>query len=154
MTLKRRADSSVQKRFTEFWCRTLRDEASSRLQFYKAIKNELKTEEYLTIPTFEYRKAIAKIRCSDHPLEVEKGRHRNIPRESRICKLCPLRDVETEEHFLTKCTFFDRYKPKHDLQHIRDANAFINNTDHTQLGRYLAAALAERNKYMDWFDLV
>ena len=153
MTLKRRADTSVQTKFNEFWCRTLREESSSRLQFYKAIKKELKTEEYLRIPTFAYRKAIAKIRCSDHPLEVEKGRHRNIARENRICKLCPSRDVETEEHFLIKCTFFDRYKPKYDFLHIRDANAFINNTDHTHLGQYLIEALADRKKYMDWFDL-
>ena len=151
--LKRRAVSSIQTKFTDFWHRTLRDETSSRLQFYKTIKNELKFEEYLTIPTFEYRKAIAKIRCSNHPLEVEKGRYRNIPRDSRICKLCPAGEVETEEHFLTKCTFFDRYKSKYNLQNIGDAIAFINNPEHNQLGRYLFEAFEERKKYMEWFDL-
>ena len=93
LLLKRRASSSTKLKFTDFWHKTIADEASNRLQFYKVIKNEFKFEEYLTIPIFESRKVITKIRCSDHPLEVEKGRHRNVPRESRICKLCPLGEV-------------------------------------------------------------
>ena len=154
LTLRRRAASAMQIKFSDFWYRIHRDGTSSRMQFYRSIKNELKFEEYLLIPTFEYRKSIAQIRCSDHPLEIEQGRHRNIPRDSRICKLCPSGEVENEEHFLTKCTFFDRYKPKYDLQNIDDATAFVNNTEYNKLGRYLFEALGERKKYMGWFDLV
>ena len=154
LTLKRRAVSAIQTKFSDFWHRLLRDENSSRMQFYRSIKNELKFEEYLSIPTFEYRKSIAQIRCSDHPLEIEKGRHRNIPRDSRICKLCPSKEVENEEHFLTKCTFFNRYKSKYDLQNIETATAFVNNTEHNKLGQYLFEAFVERKKYMGWFDLV
>ena len=146
----RRAASAIQTKFSDFSHRILRDETSSRMQFYRSIKNELKFEEYLSIPTFEYRKSIAQIRCSDHPLEIGKGRHRNIQRDSRICKLCPSREVENEEHF----TFFDRYKPTYDLQNIEDTTAFVNNTEYNKLGRYLFEALAERKKYMGWFDLV
>lgn len=94
------------------------------------------------------------MRCSDHPLEVEKGRNRNIPRENRLCKLCLQKEIETEEHFLTKCTFFDRYKPTYNLQHINAAKVFINDTAHVQLGHYLAEAFTEKKKYKDWFDLV
>ena len=37
-----------------------------------------------------------------YPLEIELGRHRGIPAENRLCKLCR-REPETEEHFLLKC---------------------------------------------------
>ena len=151
--LKNRAISAVQTKFTNHWQKTLDDETSNRLQFYKAIKNEFKFEEYLTTPTFEFRKAITKIRCSDHPLEVEKGRHRNIPRENRICKLCPFGEMETEEHFLTKCIFFDICKHKHDLQYIIEANDFINNVEPNQLGGYLTDAFSERKDYIEDLSL-
>ena len=149
LLLKRRAISSTKLKFTDFWHKTIAGEASNRLQFYKVIKNEFKFEEYLTIPIFESRKVITKIRCSDHPLEVEKGRHRNVPRESRICKLCPLGEVETEDHFLTKCAFFDRLKLKHDLPHTTDSKDFVNNTEYDKLGRFLTEAFAVRMKHIE-----
>ena len=65
-----------------------------------------------------------------------------------------VREVENEEHFLTECTFFDRYKPTYDLQNIEDTTAFVKNTEYNKLDRYLFEALAERKKYMGWFDLV
>ena len=89
----------------------------------------------------------------DHPLEVEKGRHRKIHRENRICKLCPSKEVECEEHFLIKSRFFNRYKPTYGLQNITDAYDFITKTENIKLGKYIAEAFGERKKYMDWFEL-
>ena len=145
---KKRAVSSTVLKFTDFWNK-IKQETSSRLQFYKAIKNDLKFEEYLTITTFESRKLITKIRCSDHQLQVEKGRHHNVPRENRICKLCPLDEVETEDHFLMRCTFFDRLKRKHYIPLVNDSKTFMNNIDYNHLGRYLTEAFDIRKKYID-----
>ena len=61
---------------------------------------------------FENRKATTKIRCSDHCLEIEKGRHKNIPRVERICKVCDKSEIETEEHFLQKCKKYDPLRNK------------------------------------------
>ena len=72
-TFKRRATSSIHLKFTEFWGKRVSDGTSSRLQFYKTIKNKFEFENYLTIYTYESWKAISKIRCSDHPLEVKRG---------------------------------------------------------------------------------
>ena len=44
----------------------------SRLSFYKEIKGELKMKTYLQTTNLEHRKYIAKIRCSDQSLEIEK----------------------------------------------------------------------------------
>ena len=133
LLFNKRAVSSIQVKFTDFWNKTKQEETSNRLQFYKAIKNDLKFEEYLTIPTFESRKVITKIRCSDHQLQVEKGRHHNVPRENRICKLCPLDEMETEDHFLMRCTFFDRLKLKHYIPLVNDSKTFMNNIDYNHL---------------------
>ena len=149
LLFKRRANSFTQVKFTDFWYRTLDAEASNRLQFYRGTKHEFKFEEYLKLSSFESRRALTKIRSSDHPLEVEKGRHQNIPRERRICKLCPLSEVETEDHFLTKCTFFDNLRLKHNLPYTNNSEHLINNTEHNQLGRYLVEAFAVRKKFIE-----
>jgi hypothetical protein len=38
-----------------------------------------------------------------HNLEIEKGRHKNLPEHIRICTLCNC-EVEDEIHFLMRCT--------------------------------------------------
>ena len=37
--------------------------------------------------------------------EIEKGRHKKIPRENRFCTLCQNMEVEDEVHFILKCPF-------------------------------------------------
>ena len=149
LLFKRNTTSSIQLKFSEFWHKTIYEETSNRLTFYKSIKSKFKLEEYLKIPIFQYRKAITKIRCSDHPLEVEKGRHLNIPRENRICKICPLREMETEHHFLIRCPFFDRLKIKHGLPHTEQIKNFVTNTEHNKLGQYLTEAFDMRKKQIE-----
>ena len=83
-----------------------------KLRFYKLFKTEFNFENYLEIvPHFPLRKIITKFRCSDHRLEIETGRHRKIPINQRICKICTS-GIETEEHFLR------RWCPK--LKNLRD----------------------------------
>ena len=43
------------------------------------------------------------MRISDHFLEIERGRYRNIQREKRICQKCNLNEVEDEVHFFFIC---------------------------------------------------
>ena len=113
-----------------------------RLEFYKKIKKEFGFEDYLTIHTFKERRAISKLRCSDHGLEIEKGRHKKIPREERECKLCCNRNIETEEHFIFLCNFYDTLKAKHEFRYTID-NLF--NTEHLdKIGKYLVDAFFER----------
>ena len=76
------------------------------------MKKEFNFEEYLNLPNFAARKAITKIRCSDHQLETEKGRHRRVPRELRLCKLCNNGHIETETHFLMECDYYNDIKQR------------------------------------------
>ena len=45
---------------------------------------------------------ITKFRVSDHTLEVETGRYKNIPRENRNCKICK-DEIDDEYHFFLNC---------------------------------------------------
>ena len=46
---------------------------SSKLRFYKQVKESFEMEPYLkVIPIFHIQKVITKFRCSDHILEIEK----------------------------------------------------------------------------------
>ena len=91
----------------------------NKLRFYNLIKKDFRREPYLdTIKSFKLRKTMTKFRCSDHQLEIEKGRHRNLNVEDRICKLCH-GGVETELHFLEICSYYDNLRTQY----------FANSTD-------------------------
>jgi hypothetical protein len=51
-------------------------------------------------------------------LEIEKGRHQNIPLNERICKLCKL-EIEDEIHFLLQCPILNSFRTEA-MQQISD----------------------------------
>ena len=60
---------------------------TSKLYIYSKIKSNLKLENYLLFfSNFKMRLLFTKFRVSDHSLEIESGRYKNITREERICK--------------------------------------------------------------------
>ena len=52
---------------------------------------------------FSLKKVLSKFRCSDHDLHIERGRHKGLPLEERLCTMCPNNSIENEAHFLTEC---------------------------------------------------
>ena len=79
----------------------------NKLRTYREFKTEYKLENYLVeVQNTEHRRALTKLRISDHILQIERGRYNKdyiIP-ELRICPHCHV--MEDEEHFLTKCTIY------------------------------------------------
>ena len=55
--------------------------------------------------SFQYKSAqkTHKLRCSDHDLHIEIGRHKNLRLDKRLCKHCDSQDVEDKIHFLFRC---------------------------------------------------
>ena len=141
--LKYNAKSSIHDAFVEYWKNNISTN-KGRLEFYSNCKHDFKLEEYLCIPSFEKRKAIAKLRCSDHALEIEKGRHKKIPREARLCKLCTRGNIETEEHFLLECTFYDDIRIKLNFDCANESIFAFDNT--YKLGEYIMLALTKRGE--------
>ena len=145
-TFNRTVDKNIKTIFKNFWSDTLKNPHLSRLQFYNSIKEDFSVETYLDLPDFNHRKAIAKLRCSDHALEIEKGRHRGTDRNRRLCKLCQDNEIETEDHFLSKCKFFKTLKTKHELPQTTTSTRIMWDTMPETLGKYLIDAWSEREK--------
>ena len=62
---------------------------------------------YLSKPIdFKYRKEITKCRISNHRLNIEVGRYKNVVRPLRVCTLCDHDDIEDEFHIILKCPFY------------------------------------------------
>ena len=84
------------------------------------------------------------MKCSDHVLEIEKGRHHKIPRDKRICRVCHEGAIEDEEHFLLKCIAYRRLREKYEMNsdNIED---FLNTEDQEKLAMYLISAFKLRD---------
>ena len=141
---KIKVNKNITEKFIRFWKGYKKNETPSRMQFYNEIKTNFAFEEYLDLPNFSLRKIITKFRCSDHTLEIERGRHNNIPREERVCKVCDCEETETEEHFLIKCKFYETLKSKYQIRQYENSLIFLCQTSPACLGRYLIDAFAER----------
>ena len=75
----------------------------SKLRTYSLLKKTIGMECYLTkITNPVIRRTVAKFRLSNHRLNIETGRHKNIPKELRFCHFCK-NTVESEIHFLIEC---------------------------------------------------
>ena len=127
---KKATKLSLENGFKKWWKKALEDPSISRLLFYRKIKSEFGMENYVKIPGFQQRRHISKLRCSDHALEIEKGRHkkgntRTLANE-RICTLCKNGQVEDEEHFLLKCDAYKSLRTKHKFEHFTEVLAFFN----------------------------
>ena len=76
---------------------------TSKLRTYSQLKGSIGLEKYLlTITNTDDRSQLTKIRLSNHPVMIEKGRHQSIEKQSRFCPFCE-NQVEDEIHFLLDC---------------------------------------------------
>ena len=84
---------------------------SRRLETYS---HEFKFERYLDfINDNKFRSALIIFRVSSHKLQIERGRHLNIPRNERICRNCNLNMIENEYHFLLICPKYTDLRNKY-----------------------------------------
>ena len=75
----------------------------SKLRTYGLLKTEPGYEFYLSnIQSIKDRTALSKFRLSNHVLQIEKGRHKNVDKQERFCPFCP-DVVEDEKHFFLGC---------------------------------------------------
>ena len=112
-------DSFHQEAFTNI------GEASSKLRTYGMIKYHIGLENYLIqIKNTEVRRAVTKFRLSNHNLNIEKGRHKGVPKELRFCPFCPS-EVETEIHFLMECSLYQKIRDEMLTEIIRQNPSFL-----------------------------
>ncbi|MEW8547450.1 MAG: hypothetical protein AB2693_28420, partial [Candidatus Thiodiazotropha sp.] len=78
----------------------------NKLRTYALFKQNFTLEKYLQYGSRNQRKTLCKFRISNHKLEIEQGRYKNISVDKRICKLCN-DGIEDEIHFLLNCSVLD-----------------------------------------------
>ena len=105
-----------------------------KLCIYKQIKVMYEPSLYLSVlKEKKYISSIAKLRCSDHRLKIETGRHMNIalPLEERICMYCyrsvDKNYIEDEYHFLIVCPAYDDIRNEYLTHFISKLNP-VNQT--------------------------
>ena len=57
----------------------------------------------------EIKEEVCKLRISNHKLEIEQGRYKNISADKRTCKLSN-NGFEDEIHFLLKCSVLEKMR--------------------------------------------
>ena len=81
----------------------------SKLFLYKHIKTKFELESYLLKESsFKNRQILTKFRVTDHSLNIEIGRYKNILRENRICTEC--KEIEDEYHFFLYCNLNKQFR--------------------------------------------
>ena len=132
--------------YLDHWIKLLRDPSISRLNFYTKLKTEFGIEKFLDTLNFEQRRAITKLRCSDHSLEIEKGRHKGIKdRSKRLCPLCPNPEMEDEEHFIFSCKSYSHIRLKYGIMQSMPLQELFRDTYCTKLAKYVIEALDKRD---------
>ena len=126
--------------FTVNWKNKLLSEDISRLRTYKTINSDFTLPKHLGLP-YENRKVISKIRCSNHPLAIEKGRQKRpkTPRDERICILCDDQVIEDEEHFLLRCDTYSILREEYQMN-FENIPDMLNTDDQYQLSKYLISS--------------
>ena len=80
-----------------------------------------------------------KLRCGGAPLMETVGASNGIPREERTCKMCAVGAIETAEHFVSECAFYQRERQQ-SLERIR---GLVAGHDSPQLRRAIDRAEME-----------
>ena len=79
---------------------------------YRLFKHNIKFEKYLDNLPEGYRSSFTKFRLGNHKLPIETGRHKNIPRERRLCTLCSCNKLGDEFHVIFECRKLEKLRKK------------------------------------------
>ena len=94
--------SQLINRFKENITNTLikcTENKEGKLRTYAIFKTIFQKEKYLSvIQDVSIRKCFLSFRISSHKLEIERGRHKRLSVEKRVCIYCNSTTVEDEKH--------------------------------------------------------
>ena len=129
----------MKQKFEEMWSNILNKNSENgftgnKLRFYRTLKTKFEYEQYLNVLTNPQQRAmVTRLRTSSHKLNIEVGRHRNIPVNERKCQQCDLNQVEDEHHFIFKCSKYENYRREFMTQCQMVTNNFNLLTDEEKL---------------------
>lgn len=147
--------SRLYDQFFQEWSTTIN--AMPKLDSYCKYKTNFHFEEYITkIDNSDLRKHFTSLRLSSHSLEIETGRYHNIQRNSRLCKLCQQKMVESEYHFILCCTKYSDLRKKYlgniqwpTLQKFYKLMSAQNKKMLVNIAKYIKEATQLRKQYLE-----
>ena len=145
---KNATKKGLEQGFLESWKEGIKEDFS-RLNFYKKIKPEFGREKYLQTLSFEQRRVLSKLKCSDHQLEIEKGRHKGIERFRRVCPFCPIPLIEDENHLIFECQSYNTARTKYRINEFSITDLFSESSN--ILASFCIEAFEERKKHIELF---
>ena len=137
----------IKKNFINFWKLTFADRnREKKLSTYAVLKRDFHIDPYLNLPSFRNRQLISKFICSNHTLEIERGRFSKVPREDRKCSVCTLDKIEDEYHFLLECPAYAQIRSRvlQPRPILNSIEAVFTQVDHVKIGKYLKLAFKRR----------
>ena len=94
--------SSMKQEYISYWQNTLQH--SQKLEFYRSFKTDHTSSSYLDLTRGTAgRRALVKLRISNHKLMIEIGRYNQTTKDNRHCPFCGCNVIEDEVHFLFQC---------------------------------------------------
>ena len=102
----------------------------NKLRTYSLIKKEYKIEDYLN--NRDERKMLAKLKCSNHCLLFETGRHNNKDVSDCKCTVCD--KIEDEIHFTVECQLYRTTRSKY----FNNCNITCDNKKSTFISLFLS----------------
>ena len=99
--------STLKNKYIDFWKKKF--ESSTKLDFYRKFKYELRAEDYLDIIlAINGKRDYTKFRTSNHKLAIETLRYKHpvVPREQRLCEFCNQNEIEDEYHMIFSCKIY------------------------------------------------
>ena len=93
--------SSIKQEYISYWQTTLQH--SQKHEFYRSFKTDHTSSGYLDLTRGTAgRRALVKLRISNHKLMIEIGRYNQTMKDNRHCPFCGCKVIEDESKF----TFF------------------------------------------------
>ena len=92
----------MKQEYISYWRNNLQH--SQKHEFYRSVKTDHTSFSYsdLTRGT-PGRRALVKLRISNHKLMIEIGRYNQTMKDNRHCPFCGCNVIEDEVHFLFQC---------------------------------------------------
>ena len=115
----------------------------------------------LFLPKFQ-RSLLCQLRLGILPIHLETGRYTGKPVNERICQICNTNEIDDENHFLFKCTYYndERELFLNDLnfsnlefqdfahQHISEKLDFLFKEKIFKFGKFLETIYNKRRKHL------
>ena len=92
----------MKQEYFSYWQNTLQH--SQKLEFYRSFKTDHTSSSYLDLTRGTAgRRALVKLRISNHKLMTEIGRYNQTTKDNRHCPFCGCIVIEDDFHFLFHC---------------------------------------------------